>query len=99
MKRRALLLVLVAMLVLSIVCLTACEEPETDITHIITAPQTTITTSVDGIPLVIEITNVEIILKDTPNSNICGNAQVKIKVSNQVASNIRVGFVSKGNNI
>ena len=79
MKRNIVLLILVAMLVISVVCLSACNQQETDIAYIITVPNAQLTTTINGIAMVIKITDTEIILKDTPNKDFCGNAQIKIE--------------------
>lgn len=97
MNRRALLLVLVAMLVLSIVCLTACEEPEgpqgpEDIICVVTSPASAISVDDGENQIKVELADVELIYRNYQGSRLRGKFTVKVSQDSQPACDLQVAF-------
>ncbi|MBQ9125661.1 MAG: hypothetical protein IJY13_03285, partial [Clostridia bacterium] len=97
MKRRALLLVLIAMLVLSIVGLTACEEPEgpqgpEDIICVVTSPASAISVDDGENQIKVELADVELIYRDYQDSRLWGKFTVKVSQDSQPACDLQVAF-------
>lgn len=99
MKRKITVFILVVVLIMSVVCFSACDSQKSDIICVVTAPGIQIEANIDSQRVLLKISDVELILKDNLESKFCGRFLLSAFQGAQSLTNVSVAFRQAGTKV